>query len=125
MLLASCSKTAVTPKSDFTVEKQSLDANPITYSTSDTIRIQGSVKQNMNGGGARVCLLSIYLSKAIPDTITAAVEWKALNSTFTDTIKIAGVREQYFNTRFAYYNDIIQVTILSAKVNNSKYILKY
>jgi len=125
MLLASCTKTVVNPTLNSAVETQSVDINPITYSTSDTIRIQGSVKQNRNGGGARVCLLSMYLSKAIPDTITAVVEWNALNYSFTDTIKIAGVREQSFNTRFAYYNEIRQVTILSAKVNNSKYILKY
>lgn len=125
MLLASCSKTVVTPTRDFAVEKQSIDPNPITYSTSDTIRIQGSIKQNTVGSSARVCLLSMYLSKAIPDTITAVVQWNALNYTFTDTVKIAGAREQYFNTRFAYYNDVLQVTILSAKVNNSKYILKY
>jgi len=126
MLLASCTKAVVSPTSSSAVETQSVDVNPVTYSTSDTIRIQASISQNRAGSSSLpISLLSTYLSKAIPDTITAVVQWTALNYSFIDTVKIAGVRQQSFSTKCMYYNEIKEATILSARVNNSKYILKY
>lgn len=126
LLLASCSKEAVKPTWTTPPDPPVVIVNPIPYSSSDTIQIQGSITQDKNGMyNTQTSLLEMYLSKSIPDTITAVVRWNALNYSFTETIKIAGVKEAGFHTNDQYYHEVRQVTILSAKVNNSKYILKY
>jgi len=126
LVFGACNKDVVTPTPTPKPDPITTISNPIPISTSDTIQIQGSISKDQNGTyNAQTCLLSIYLSRSIPDTITLVAQWKVLNYYFIDTVKIANTREQLYHTNKLFYNEPTQVYILSAKVNNSKYVLRY